>query len=98
MLIVKLNGRPIASIDDYLAVKKSASPELGVEVEVMQKGQTKKFRLPVKKTAQTENAQPSETPQGDEQTPASEPARPNDSDEQPSEPQENGSNDAPIET
>ncbi|MDO5309645.1 MAG: trypsin-like peptidase domain-containing protein [Planctomycetia bacterium] len=63
MLITKLNSREIASLDDYLAVKNTADPELGVEVETVQKGQTNKFRLKLKKqTNATSEVKESEIP------------------------------------
>ena len=48
MLIVKLNGREVKSLQDFDAAKAAATPETGIELEVVQKSETKTLRLPVK--------------------------------------------------
>ena len=49
MLIVKLNGREVKSLEDFDAAKADATPETGIELEVVQKSETKTLRLPIKK-------------------------------------------------
>jgi len=49
MLIVKLNGREVKSLEDFDAAKAEATPETGIELEVVQKSEAKTLRLPVKK-------------------------------------------------
>ncbi len=48
MLIVKMNGREVKSLQDFDAAK-AATPETGAELEVVQKSETKTLRLPIKK-------------------------------------------------
>lgn len=47
MLIVKMNGREVKTLDDYEAVKAEATPETGVEIEALQKAQSKTLKLPI---------------------------------------------------
>lgn len=49
MLIVKLNGREVKSLEDFDAAKAEATSETGIELEVVQKSETKTLRIPVKK-------------------------------------------------
>ena len=49
MLIVKLNGREVKSLQDFDAARAAASSESEIELEVVQKSETKTLRLSVKK-------------------------------------------------
>lgn len=49
MLIVKINGREVKSLQDFDAARSAATPETGIELEVVQKSETQTIRFPLSK-------------------------------------------------